>query len=166
MVVEDPGNAETLANDGGESLDSELFGSVVAGVDHVDAPLVGIEVSVVSTLAGNECVATFGNRVGNHVTGAAGDDTNAATCGRSAGEKLGVGAQFFVQPRNQIVTVQRQLASHAEGDSLIGTKRSVHCQAKPVGQPHELFGRSDGLLDVIQKISRAECGPDVFPKNP
>ena len=108
MVVERPREAEPLTDLAGEDLDAQLFGSVVAGVDHIDAPLVSIEEGVMGSFAGNEGIAPDLNRFGDHVTRTAGHDPDPAAGFRPPRQQSGLGAEFLVQVAHQSGSIDGQ----------------------------------------------------------
>ncbi len=89
MVEEDPGEVVFLGEPGGEGLDAEGFGGVMAGVKDVQAEFLGEGVGPVGAFAGDEGIDPGGGGEFEVAPGSAGDDTDAAAEVRASGDELG-----------------------------------------------------------------------------
>lgn len=134
MVVELPGKPETRREMLCQPLDPELFGRIMAGVDHVDPSFDGIKVGVMSPLPRDICIQPRPDSFADHASGPPGDDADSRAAIRPAGDQFAPGADALVEALNEVSPRKVECAPDTDRDSPILSESASHFESEEPGQ--------------------------------
>src|SRR3990170_1069424 len=116
MIVEFPGDPESLAEMCRQRLDPDGFGGVMPGIDDVHPEFHGVEIGMVGTLAGQVGIESGIPCRANPPTGPTADDPDAPRMGRASRNQPRSGAQEGLHPGHQRFAGQRRLEGPLHAD--------------------------------------------------
>ncbi len=151
MIQKHPGQIELLGDVFRQRFDADRLRRVMAGVEDIDAELLGVEKGPVLSLAGHERIEPRRGSLRDQRPAGAGDDSNPMYAlgaerkqPRGRAERLGQGPA-------QVFTFAAVFAPHPGRRSMIRSKLTAHLYLQHAGE-HGI------VADVGMTIERKVCG--------
>src|SRR6267154_5878100 len=126
MIQKDPGQSELLGDVLRQRFDSDRLCRVMAGVENVDAQLLGVEEGPVLSFSSHERIEPRRGRLWDQRPSGAGDDSNAVHALGAEWEQSGGGAERLGQRPTQILPLAVEFAPDPGRSSVIRSEVAAH----------------------------------------